>query len=128
VSSSPAINPSRPDGAEPAATTATRWFKNPSYPARTHQAERAELDALVASCDEKIAAFRKKLGLLGDHPRRAEYETLFHQLRGSRDQIADAAARMPREAGHLYHEDHERLEFAKQAFARTLARWDAVAS
>jgi hypothetical protein len=127
VSSSPAINPQRPDGAEPAAAAPTRWFKNPSYPARTHQAERAGLEALVASCDEKIAAIRKKLALLVNHPRRAEYETLFHQLQGSRDQIGDAAARMPREAGHLYHEDHERLEFAKQAFDRILKRWEAVA-
>lgn len=117
MSSSPAIK-----------TTTLPWYKNPSYPARTHQAERAELEALIASCDEKIADVRKKLGLLAAHPRRAEYEVLFHQLQGSRDQIADMTLRMPREAADLYREDHERLEFARQAFDRTLARWNAVAS
>ncbi|APW60402.1 hypothetical protein [Paludisphaera borealis] len=128
MSSSPAINPSRPDGSELAQPTSARWFKNPSYPERTHQADRAGLATTLKSCDEKITAVRKKLGLLANHPRRAEYEKIFHQLQGGRDQIADAASRMPREAGELYHEDAERLEFAKQAFARFMARWDAVAS
>jgi len=128
VSSSPAINPARPGGSELAQPTSDRWFKNPSYPDRTHQADRAGLAASLKSCDEKIAGVRKKLGLLANHPRRAEYETLFHQLQGARDQFADAASRMPREAGELYHEDAERLEFAREAFARLLKRWDAVAS
>ena len=128
MSSSSAINPSRPDGPELTQPTAAQWFKNPSYPARTHHADRAGLAASLKACDEKLAEVRKKLGLLANHARRAEYETLFHQLQGARDQIFEAASRMPREAGELYHEDAERLEFAEQAFGRMLKRWEAVAS
>lgn len=128
MSSSPAINSSRPQGSELATPTSAPWFKNPSYPQRTHQADRARLAAALKACDDKLAEVRKKLGLLASHARRAEYETVFHQLQGARDQIADAASRMPREAGELYHEDAERLEFAEQAFARLLKRWDSVAS
>ena len=49
------------------------------------------LAASLKACDEKLAEVRKKLGLLANHARRAEYETLFHQLQGARDQIFEAA-------------------------------------
>jgi hypothetical protein len=127
VSSSPEIAPSLPEGLRQAHAASAPWFKNPSYPARTHQSDRATIEASLEACEEKLAEVRKKLGLLANHPRRGDYETLFHQLQGARDQIAEAALRMPREAGELYHEDAERLAFAEQAFARLLKRWDAVA-
>lgn len=128
MSSSPAINPSHPQGSALAQPTTVRWFKNPSYPERTHYTDRGRLAASLKACDDKLAEVRKKLGLLENHARRPEYEILYHQLQGARDQLADAASRMPREAGELYHEDSERLEFAEQAFARLLKRWDSVAS
>lgn len=127
MSSSPTIPPSHSDGPSLARPNSAPWFRNPSYPARTHQADRDRILAALKTCDEKIAGVRKKLGLLASHPRRNEYEILFHQLQGSRDQIAEAALRMPREAGELYHEDVERLEFAEQAFALLLKRWESVA-
>ena len=128
ASSSPAIDPSRSQGPEVAPPAAARWFRNPSYPDRTHQAGRIRLAASLKACDDKLAEIRKKLGLLADHARRVNHEPLAHQLQGARDRIAEAASRMPREAGELYHEDAERLEFAEQAFARLLGRWDSVAS
>ena len=55
---------------KPAHRPRTPWFKNPSYPDRTHQADRARLAASLKACDEKLAEVRKKLGLLANHARR----------------------------------------------------------
>jgi len=110
-----------------ASTLALNPLKNPSYPARTHFGERPALEARIKACDEKLGAVRRKFALLGNHPRRADYAKLVFQLQGARDQFADAAYRMVREAGGLYHEDHERLEVAERAFSFILRRWDAVA-
>ncbi|AMV38940.1 hypothetical protein [Planctomyces sp. SH-PL62] len=117
MSSSPAIVPKPSSG-----------LKNPSYPDRTHFGERSSLEARLKSCDEKLGAVRRKLGLLASHPRRADYEKIYHQLLGARDQFVNASYRMPREAGELYHEDRERLEAAERAFAFIHRRWDAVVS
>ena len=108
------------------APTPARWYKNPSYPERTHFSERAALEGKLKACDEKLAAVKRKLGLLGNHAKKAEYERVYNQLCGARDQIADAGYRMAREAGGLYHEDLERLEAAERSFAWILQRWDAI--
>ncbi len=128
MSSSSAITPSPRNGSETPQLAPSRWLKNPSYPERTHYPERAGLEAILKSCDEKLGATRKKLVLLTNHPKRADYEKLFHQMQGARDQLADVVLRMPREAGELYHEDHERLEIAEKAFSWLLRRWEAIAS
>lgn len=111
-----------------ASTLALNPLKNPSYPARTHFGERPALESRLRACDEKLAAVRRKFALLASHPRRADYARLVFQLQGARDQLADAAYRMTREAGGLYHEDHERLEVAERAFSFIHQRWDSVAS
>jgi hypothetical protein len=102
-------------------------LRNPSYPVRDHYGERPELEARLRACDEKLAAARRKFALLGNHPRREEYQKLIIQLQGARDQFADASSRMVREAGGLYHEDRERMEVAERAFTFILRRWDSVA-
>ncbi|WP_165249009.1 hypothetical protein [Paludisphaera soli] len=124
MSSSPAIAATSRDGA----VAPARRFQNPSYPERTHFPERPALEAKLKSCDEKLGAVRRKLALLSNHARRAEYEKVFHQLQGARDQLADSSYRMPREAGGLYHEDRERLEAAERSFAWLLRRWETIVS
>lgn len=128
MSSSSAANP------DPQANPKANWswparpFKNPSYPDRIYFAERPALEALLKSCDEKVAAAGKKLSVLANHPKREEYEIVFHQMTGARDQVAEAVYRMPRESGELYREDRERLEIAEKAFSWLAARWDAIGS
>jgi hypothetical protein len=45
---------------------------------------------------------------------------------GARDQFAEAAGRLPREAGELYEEDRERLEIAEEALTRLSKHWEAA--
>lgn len=104
-----------------------RPYMNPSYPERTYFPERPALEAKLKACDEKIAGVRRKIALVANHARKAEYQKVFHQLQGARDQLADAVYRMPREAGGLYHEDRERLEAAERSLTWLLRRWEAVA-
>jgi hypothetical protein len=99
-------------------------FKNPSYPQRVHIHERAHWQGVLKSCEERIAAARKKLDVLGNSPQRPAFERLYAQMLGARDQVADAARRLPGETGSLYHEDRERLEQAVAALGRVLDRWD----
>lgn len=120
MSSSPAVRPSSH------AAPARNPLKNPSYPARTHFGEIPALAERLKSLDDRLAGVRRKLSLLTNHARRAEYEKLVVQMQGARDQLVDASYRMPREAGGLYHEDLERLEAAERSFAWLLRRWDAV--
>ncbi len=51
---------------------------------------------------------------------------LLAQMSACRDQIADAARRMPMEVGDMYHEDMERLESAVAALERLFAKWTTV--
>jgi len=127
VSSSPAAGSAPKNELESTWSWPARPFKNPSYPDRVHFPERPELEARLKACDEKVAAAGKKLALLTNHPKRAEYEKIHHQMRGARDQIAEAVYRMPRESGELYREDHEKLVIAEQAFTWLAARWESVA-
>jgi hypothetical protein len=101
--------------------------KNPSYPQRVHLAERQPLEEKLREWDEKIAALGHKLGAMGSHPKRDAYERLYHQMQGSRDQMAEAVRRMPLETGILYDEDRERLGSAEAALSRLLQRWEAIA-
>ena len=128
MSSSSAAAPATQNNPKANWSWPARPFKNPSYPDRIHFAERPALEAILKSCDEKVAAAGRKLPLLANHPKREEYEIVYHQMRGARDQVADAVYRMPREAGELYREDRERLENAEKAFSWLVARWEAIAS
>jgi hypothetical protein len=100
-------------------------FKNPSYPQRVHIQERAYWQGVLRSCEERIAVARKKLDVLGNSPTHAAFERLYAQMLGARDQVADAAQRLPGETGALYKEDRERLEQAVAALVRVFREWDA---
>ena len=67
----------------------------------------------------------KKLSVIGTSQNRAPYERLYAQMLGARDQVAEAARRMPMETGDLYEEDHHRLEEAVAALDRVFKNWDA---
>ena len=103
-------------------------LKNPAYPQRTHIAERAHWQGVLAACDKKIAPALQKLGVLGNSPSHAIFERLYAQMLGARDQVAYAARRLPGETGDLYEEDHHKLEEAVAALDRTLQKWDAQKS
>jgi hypothetical protein len=109
-----------PDVAQP-----TGPFQNPSYPQRVHIHERAHWHGVLRSCEERIAVAHKKLDAVGNSPTRAALERLYAQMLGARDQVADAAQRLPGETGSLYNEDRERLEQAVAALDRVLREWDA---
>ena len=96
--------------------------KNPTYPKRTHTTEGPKWLGILAEWDEKIEALLKKvpagksLGELGEKGK------VLSQMVGARDQIRDAAKRLPRQVTHMYHEDHERLEHAVQALGRLVQK------
>ncbi len=126
MSSSSALVPR--ESQEPAASlpAASNPFRNPSYPQRAHFAERPQLEQTLRVWEQKISGVTGKLTALGNHPSRATYERLFHQMQGARDQMAEAVRRLPLEAGDLYEEDHERFEAAAAALGRLLQSWDGV--
>jgi hypothetical protein len=107
------------DGSTPAANP----LRNPAYPQRVHIHERAKWQGILASCEERIATARQKLDV--NSPDRARFERLHAQMLGARDQVADAARRLPSETGDLYEEDKHRLEQAVAALDRVLREWDA---
>jgi exonuclease VII small subunit len=108
-----------------AAPPPTGPFKNPTYPQRVHIHERAHWQGVLKACEERIAAARKKLDVLAvNASQRPAFERLFAQMLGARDQVADAARRLPGETGALYDEDRERLEQAVAALDRVLRQWD----
>jgi hypothetical protein len=100
-------------------------FKNPTYPQRVHFHERAALEATLQSCDERVRAIDQKLAALASHARRTEFERSYHQLRGARDQLAEAVRRLPLETGTLYEEDKDRFEQALAAFERVFRRLES---
>ena len=99
---------------------------NPSYPQRTHFGERPQLEETLRSWEQKLSSVAGKLTALANHPGRATYERLFHQMQGARDQMAEAVRRMPVETGALYDEDRERFEAAAAALGRLCQSWDGV--
>jgi hypothetical protein len=99
--------------------------RNPSYPQRVHIHERAHWRGVLQKCEERIAMARQKLLVLGNTPNRPAFERLFTQMLGARDQVADAARRLPMETGELYEEDKQRLEEGVAALDRVFKRWEA---
>jgi hypothetical protein len=99
-------------------------YHNPSYPQRVHLHERARLDEALQKCDERLNSALQKLNVLANHAQKEVLVRLFHQLQGARDQVAEAARRMPLEVGGLYHEDEERFNQAMDAIERIGGAWD----
>lgn len=99
--------------------------KNPSYPQRVHLHERAKWDGVLRECEKRIGVAKQKLDVIASGPNRAPFERLFAQMLGARDQVADAARRLPLETGDLYEEDKHRLEEAVAALDRVFSRWDS---
>lgn len=97
--------------------------KNPTYPKRNHTTEGPQWAAVLEEWETKIAALLKavpagkSLGELGEKGR------VLSQMVGARDQIRDAAKRLPREVSHMYHEDHDRLDQAVAALGRLFAKY-----
>ncbi len=98
--------------------------KNPSYPQRVHIHERAQWQGVLEQCEERIASAQAKLKVVGNSPNRAAFERLFSQMLGARDQVADAARRLPMETGDLYEEDKHRLEAGVAALDRVFQKWE----
>jgi hypothetical protein len=98
--------------------------RNPSYPQRVHIHERAHWQGVLKSVEDRVATARQKLNVLGQGPNRPAFERLFAQMLGARDQVADAARRLPMETGDLYAEDRHRLEEAVAALDRVSRRWE----
>jgi hypothetical protein len=94
--------------------------RSPSYPQRVHIRERAQWQALLKSWEDRIAEAGRQLP---SRPDRAQAERAYAQMLGARDQIADAARRLPMEVGGLYDEDRQRLDEAVAALERLFARW-----
>jgi hypothetical protein len=109
----------------PVRTQPVNPLKNPSYPQRVHIHERALWQDILRWCEERIATARQKLNVIGNSPNRAAFERLYAQMLGARDQVADAARRLPGETGDLYEEDKHRLHEAVNALERTFQRWEA---
>lgn len=101
-------------------------LRNPSYPQRIHVHERAHWQAVLQSCEERITQAGQKLAALGAGPNRATFERLYAQMLGARDQVADAAQRLPTETGGLYDEDRHRLEEGVAALDRIFSRWESL--
>jgi hypothetical protein len=95
--------------------------ENPSYPQRTHTKERPQWQALLKVWDERVDAAGKSLG---SRPDREAALRLYVQMRGARDQLADAVRRLPMEVGDLYEEDRARVDEAVAALERLFTLWD----
>jgi hypothetical protein len=100
--------------------------RNPSYPPRTHTPEKPEWSALLASWRGKVAAATARMTVLGNHPKRGDFEFVYSQMLGALDQIADSIRRLPGEVGEMYAEDKHKLEQAEAALGRLLRKWDTL--
>jgi hypothetical protein len=109
----------------PSRTQPVNPLQNPSYPQRIHIHERAHWESVLSRCEERIGTARQKLNVIGNSPNRSGFERLYAQMLGCRDQVADAARRLPGETGDLYEEDKHRLEEAVAALDRVFQRWEA---
>ena len=120
--------PTSEGDAPPALTTGTpvvNPLKNPAYPQRVHIQERSHWQGVLQQCEERVATARQKLNVLSAlAPGREKFERLFAQMLGARDQVADAAQRLPGETGDLYAEDKHRLEEGVAALERVKKQWD----
>jgi hypothetical protein len=100
--------------------------KNPSYPQRVHLHEKADWLVKLGEVKTKVAGYRTKLEALAGGPDRLAFEKLYAQMLGSEDQIAAAVKRLPQETGHLYEEDHHRVDDALAALERLVQKWEAA--
>ena len=117
---------SQGDELTPARTQPVDPLKNPAYPQRVHIHERAHWQGVLDSCEQRIAAARLKHDPGGPGaPDRPGFDRLHAQMLGARDQVADAARRLPGETGDLYEEDRHRLEDAVSALDRVLRVWES---
>jgi len=115
------------EGGPPAATPQARGpLKNPSYPQRVHAHERPHWQGVLAACEERVSVARKKLEAVGNTPNLPALDRLYAQMLGARDQVAEAARRLPGEVGDLYEEDKHRLDEAVAALDRVIRAWDAI--
>ena len=126
MSSSPALVPRESKETAASSPAVANPFRNPTYPQRTHFGARPQLEETLRSWEQKLSSVAGKLTALGNHPGRATYERLFHQMQGARDQMAEAVRRLPLETGALYDEDRERFEAAAAALGRLFQSWDGV--
>ena len=79
---------------------------------------------LLKTWDERIAKARKKIEVLGKNPSRINYNRLYAQMLGCRDQLSESVRRMPSECGDIYEEDKHKLDQAVAALDRVFAKWD----
>jgi hypothetical protein len=98
--------------------------KSPSYPDRVHSREGPQWRAVLKQWEDRIAQAGRQLASMGPGPDREARQRSYFQMLGARDQIAEAAARLPMEVGDMYEEDRHRLEAAVAALGRLFARWD----
>ena len=101
-------------------------YRNPSYPHRTHTGERAKWAAVLDEWRTKVAAATSRMNVLGNHPKRAEFEYVADQMQGALDQIADAGRRLPGEVGEMYAEDKHKVDQAVAALGRLLKKWETL--
>jgi hypothetical protein len=99
---------------------------NPSYPQRTHTAERPQWNALLAEWKGKVTAATARMSVLGNHPKRADFDRVYSQMQGALDQISDSIRRLPGEVGELYEEDKHKVDQAVAALGRLLKKWDTL--
>lgn len=99
-------------------------WQSPSYPKRVHVGERARWRGVLETWRGRIEDARRKLDDIAPGPKRAPYEKVYFQMCGARDQIAEAAGRLPMEVDHMYHDDLHRLKEAVAALERLFDRWD----
>jgi hypothetical protein len=96
--------------------------KSPSYPQRVHIRERPQLQQLLKTWEERIAS--AGLALASSTGQSPERQRLYSQMLGARDQLADAAKRLPTEVGAIYEEDRLRLDEAIGALERLFQKWE----
>jgi hypothetical protein len=124
VSTTTALAEGESGGAAPHSTPKhIELFRNPSYPQRVHFHERAQLEEVVRSWDAKIEELGRTLTQPGSNPGQESRHRLYHQMLGARDQLAQAARRMPLETAGLYEEDHELFRLAEAALGRLVQQW-----
>lgn len=100
--------------------------KSPTYPKRNHTTEGPKWQELLASWDARIEPLLKAVNAGSNLAELGEKGRVLAQMIGARDQIRDAANRLPREVTHLYHEDMERLDFAVAALERLFTKYKSL--
>lgn len=100
--------------------------KSPTYPKRNHTTEGPKWLEILSTWDAKIEALLKQIPAGTSLGEMGEKGRVLSQMVGARDQIRDAAKRLPQQVTHMYHEDHERLEFAVAALERLFPKYKSL--